>query len=233
MTNGHGVFATTRAVLFDLDGTLYRQPQLRRLMARDLIVHALTSPIGGMRTIRGLREYRHAQETLRGSGIAAGEQQLAVAAERSRMDRAELKQVTAEWMHERPLKYLRRCRADGLLPFLDRLERAEIPAAVFSDYPPGGKLEALELDGRFAFTLCSTDPDVQAFKPDPRGFRVACDRFGLRPDEVLMIGDRAEVDAAGARAAGMPCVIIGTPAASDVLTVPSFERLQRVFDERH
>jgi putative hydrolase of the HAD superfamily len=50
---------------------------------------------------------------------------------------------------------------------------------------------------------------VNAFKPHPRGFLAACEGWGWSPHEVVYVGDRCEVDAMGAAAAGMPCVIIG------------------------
>ena len=80
---------------------------------------------------------------------------------------------------------------------------------MFSDYPSGEKLEALGLDKRLSLTLCATDPEINAFKPHPRGFLRACELWDLDPAEVLYIGDRPEVDAVGAAAAGMPCAILG------------------------
>jgi FMN phosphatase YigB (HAD superfamily) len=56
--------------------------------------------------------------------------------------------------------------------------------------------------------VCATVPAINAFKPHPRGFEEACARLGLEPSEVLYVGDRAEVDGVGARAAGMRCAIV-------------------------
>ena len=80
---------------------------------------------------------------------------------------------------------------------------------VLSDYPAEAKLRALGLAGRFSLVLCATDPEVGAFKPNPRGFLRACERWQIARGDVLVVGDRVDVDAAGAAAAGMPCVIIG------------------------
>jgi FMN phosphatase YigB (HAD superfamily) len=85
--------------------------------------------------------------------------------------------------------------------------------------------------------LCATDPDVGALKPHPRGFERASARWRLDPAEVLFVGDRIDVDAAGAAAAGMPCVIIGdepriaTPTGT-LIVLPNFERLRDVLDDR-
>ena len=61
---------------------------------------------------------------------------------------------------------------------------------------------------RMSVALCATDPEINAFKPYPKGFLHACTLWGLRPEEVLYVGDRPEVDAVGALNAGMPCVIL-------------------------
>jgi FMN phosphatase YigB (HAD superfamily) len=84
--------------------------------------------------------------------------------------------------------------------------------------------------------LCTTDPAIAALKPNPRGFLRACEVWRIDPADVLMVGDRADVDAAGAAAAGMPCVIIGRgegagSAQFGQLMLPSIERLRGVLDQ--
>lgn len=225
-----------RAVLFDLDGTLYRQRPVQRRMAIELLTLFITHPTSALRRLRGIREFRRAQESLRHG--AGGRSQLDVAAERSGMGRDELARLVDEWMIERPLKHLVKARAAGLLELLAFLESQHLRIGVFSDYPAAAKLRALGVEGRFSPVLCATDPAIGAFKPDPRGFLVACERWGLSPHEVLMVGDRLDVDAAGASAAGMPCVIISSASSSDVkrpglLVLPSLERLHRVIAGHH
>src|SRR5262245_16824787 len=60
------------AVLFDLDGTLYRQGPIRALMALELATLALRSPLRAPVTWRVLSEFRRAQETLRGQATEGG-----------------------------------------------------------------------------------------------------------------------------------------------------------------
>lgn len=227
-----------RAVLFDLDGTLYRQAPVRSLMAIELALVPIRSPLGASRRLRALRLYRRAQEDLRtaraGSSIAG--EQLARATAGSGLSSAETEQLVDEWMFRRPLKYLRRWRTPGLLPLLARLDAAGVPAGILSDYPAERKLAALGLSDRFSPVLCAGDPAIGALKPSPRGFLRACATWHLPPRDVLMIGDRPDVDAAGAHAAGMPCVIVGRRArrrsrSARYLTVPSFGSLCRVFDD--
>ena len=225
-----------RAVLFDLDGTLYRQKPMRALMALELATLAFRRPLQAPVSWRVLSEFRKAQEQLRGEPCERGaDGQLEVAARRTGMSVERVEAIVSEWMMERPLKYLPRCRAEGLLPLLDFLSRNGIKVGVFSDYPPDLKLEALGIGGRFSVVLCATDPDVGIFKPHPRGFLVASARWQVEPSEVLVVGDRPDADAAGAAAAGMPCVIIGRHSSQSgtFVSLPSLERLRNVLDDDH
>ena len=54
-----------RALLFDLDGTLYRQRPMRGLMALELAALAFSRPLQAPISWRVLSEFRRAQETLR------------------------------------------------------------------------------------------------------------------------------------------------------------------------
>jgi HAD superfamily hydrolase (TIGR01549 family) len=227
---------TCRAVLFDLDGTLYRQGPLRALMALELATLPLDRPARAARRFQAIQAYRRAQEALRAEGSGAiGMRQLDAAAKASGLPIAEVETLVADWMIRRPLKYLQFCRTSGIVGLLDVLERSQVKMGVLSDYPAEAKLRALGLEGRFSPVLSATDVEIDAFKPSPRGYLRACEIWDLPPSEVLFVGDRAEVDAVGARAAGMACVIVGRAAAAagdGYVALPSFERLSRVFERR-
>lgn len=228
-----------RAVLFDLDGTLYRQAPLRAVMALELLTMPLLfNPVRAPRHWKAVGAYRRAQERLRAqeperSSEPLGRAQLIAAGSHADMPLPELEGLVDEWMFRRPLKYLRFLRAPGLPLLLDWLATAGVRVGVLSDYPAAPKLQALGLADRFSLVLSSSDPDIGTLKPHPRGFLRACDRWRLHPREVLVVGDRPDVDAAGAAAAGMPCVIIGRSrpsGGSTYLRLPSFKRLHRVLN---
>ena len=201
-----------RAVLFDVDGTLYHQGSLRLCMALELAALPLrVLPASARRTWGAIRAFRRVREELRDLGAAEAplaRLQLQLAAERQQMEVDEVEAAVSEWIYQRPLKYLRRCRRAGIESFLGYLASRGIPAGVFSDYPAREKLEALQLAEKISWVACATDPEINAFKPHPRGFVWSCEHWGLDPTEVLYVGDRAEVDALGAANAGMPCAIL-------------------------
>jgi putative hydrolase of the HAD superfamily len=49
---------------------------------------------------------------------------------------------------------------------------------------------------------------VGVAKPDPRIFAIALERLGARPEQALYVGDVPAYDVAGARAAGLPAVLL-------------------------
>jgi HAD superfamily hydrolase (TIGR01549 family) len=199
-----------QAMLFDLDGTLYRQGPLRWRMLLALARESLKP--GGRRTLRAIRVFRQMREELRDLG--AGQPDLYRAqyerpAQACGMPAAELQALVEDWMMRRPLPLLRAVTRPELPKLLDALDERGIRVGVFSDYPAAEKLAALGLAGRFEPVLAATDAEIHAFKPHPAGLLHACKLWGLEPGQVLYVGDRPELDAEAARRAGMLAAIIG------------------------
>ena len=178
------------------------------MLARLLRAH-LTSPVRGFRTLRLLRAYRAAQEELRSRGamhadLAAAH--LAAACGGRPHDGAAA--AIERWMEIEALDLLAPARFDGLLPFCDAARAAGLRLGAFSDYPPRRKIESLGLAGYFESVLSAQDPRVGCFKPHPAGLALSAARLQLPPEQVVYVGDRADVDAPAAAAAGMPCFIL-------------------------
>lgn len=95
---------------------------------------------------------------------------------------------------------------DDALPCLDVLEQ-RIPGVRFGIITNGdlafqtAKLEALGIEQRFAHLITSGELGVA--KPDARIFEVAAERFRVRIDECVHVGDRLRTDAIGATRTGM------------------------------
>lgn len=208
------ISGTLRALVFDLDGTLYDQSRLRSAMALRMLAAFWCHPRHGAEAIRAVSAYRRAQETIRRGHAGpigrdlAGEQ-LRLAAEKSGV-RLEAVQVHVRtWMEERPLPLLARAVRPGLFEFFAQAEANGVRLGLFSDYPPAAKLEAMGLAGRFEVVSCAQEPEIGRFKPDPAGIHHVLQRLGVSPGEALYVGDRPDVDVPAARAAGVRCVIVG------------------------
>jgi HAD superfamily hydrolase (TIGR01549 family) len=202
-----------QAALFDVDGTLYRQGPVRACITAEMALHFAGS--GRVRALKRhasvLMAFRAVREELRLLGRASAplaELQYDETARRTGCPAREVRQMVEEWMMRRPVKYLRLARRDDVAGLLAILKRSRIRLGVLSDYPADAKLVSLGFGGVFGLRLCTTDPDVNAFKPHPGGLLRACERWGLPPSEVVYVGDRADVDARAAAAAGMRCYLV-------------------------
>ncbi len=201
-----------RAVIVDVDGTLYRQGPLRRAMLWRLIRAHLGAPGAGIITVRALRAYRRAQEVLRGGGQDVPDlpaAQIRLACHASALSEGRVAACVARWMDSEPLVRVARYRRDGVADFLRGAKGRGLRLGVFSDYPPDQKLAALGLAGLFDVAVCAQDPEVGRFKPHPRGLEVTARSLGVDPGQAVYIGDRPDTDAVAARAAGMACAILG------------------------
>ena len=200
-----------RALVFDVDGTLYHHEPVRRAMLGRLARAALARPRQSARVLRGLSAYRKAQEELRAAGgehADLGAAQIERAAARARAGAAELQGWVEHWMEREPLDLVGAARRVGLAELLGAARAAGLRLGVFSDYPPLAKLEQLGVAGAFDAVAWAQQHAIGRFKPDPKGLAAVLTALGVEAGEALYVGDRAEVDAAAARAAGMRCAIL-------------------------
>jgi HAD superfamily hydrolase (TIGR01509 family) len=219
-----------KVIVLDVDGTLYRQGPLRRAMLMRLLTAHMLRPGAGWRTFLALRAYRRAQEHLRedASGDVAAAQ-LRLACEHSRLDEASVSACVERWMEREPLSLLGRYVQPGLIEFLEACRARGLRLATLSDYPADAKLEALGITRYFDVNLCAQAPEIGVFKPNPRGLQVVLDRLGATASEAVYVGDRADVDAAAASAAGVACAILTDrtprPAAYSYFAAASYAHL--------
>jgi len=179
-------------------------------MLVQLIRAHATRPVRGLRTARVLQAYRRAQEDLRAAGVAAdvAGAQIERTCERAGVNRDTVVAHVTRWMEREPLTMLAGCIQPGLHEFLDACKSRGLRLGALSDYPAEAKLEALGVARFFDVVLCAQDPSVDCFKPNPRGLLVAVERLGATPAESLYVGDRFDVDAPTAQAAGTRCAIV-------------------------
>lgn len=198
-------WASVKGVCFDLDGTLYRQALLRNRMA-SLLLREWARGTLSIRDLRILRAFRRNKERARTLSTCADldAQVLGVTAKEIGCSIEQVKTVVDRWIHQVPLSVLPSLRDPELPQMLQRLRLRGYRLGVYSDYPVRAKLEALGLSASLFDALVEAgDPEVNALKPQPRGFEVVCRRLNLEPQAILYVGDRDSVDGAGARSVGM------------------------------
>lgn len=197
-----------KAVIFDVDGTLYDQRKLRFCMGREMVICLLWQPscIEELRILWRFRRMREKHAAEATSDLES--RQYVWAAQAAGVLPEKVRDVVNKWMFERPLAYLRSCRYPGAQTLFSQFQRQGIPIGVFSDYPAQDKLRALGLTAQVV--VSATSSEVNRLKPDPTGLLVAAAKLGAQPRECLFIGDQEAKDGECARRAGMPYLILGS-----------------------
>ena len=201
------------ALLFDLDGTLYRHAPVQRQMLISLAAAHWDRPRDAIRVFRVLRAYRAALEILRIHPPTGDlrEAQLRCTVETTSETIGFVSQCVKQWMEVEPLRYLRSARYEGVVELLSEARRRGVKVAVCSDYPPAAKLRALGLEGCFDAVLWAQSPEIQRLKPDRRMIEIALEKLGVEADAAMFIGDRVEVDGAAAEAAQVRFILMNRP----------------------
>jgi putative hydrolase of the HAD superfamily len=189
------------AVIFDLDDTLFPQADFLR-GAWGSVAEA------GARLGLNRNQFLLALRTICAEGSDRGRI----------IDRA-LAALGAEDVPVEPLvAAFRAHRPPRLTPYPGAADavvdmRARLPVALVSDGDPPGqraKLDALGLADAFDVVVLSDELGRLWRKPEPRPFLHAARLLGVRPADVVVIGDRPDKDVAGAHRAGMRAIRVRT-----------------------
>jgi putative hydrolase of the HAD superfamily len=197
--------ARARGVIFDLDGTLYslRLTKLWMALALWRSLSLLRRLNASRRAVRGV-EYAD-REALLAAFFAelAGRAGTTVARAATWYD--------VEFMPAFVAMLARRAVVrPGLAGLLERLRRRGVRTAVVSDFGRvGERLSALGLDTALFDDLVAAE-DHGVLKPSAVPFVAVARRWALDAAEVVVVGDREDLDAASARAAGMDFVGVGS-----------------------
>jgi putative hydrolase of the HAD superfamily len=197
-----------RLVIFDVDGTLYRQSTLRRrmltLLVRDALAQRSTSGL------RILREYRAERERLADDETANFELVLRRrVAEKCQVSDETVTAVVSEWIEKRPLSELGRCLYPDVIPLFEAIRGSGRKIGILSDYPVRDKLKALSL--KADYSVAAGDPEVGMMKPHPAGLEHLIRLAGEQPESTVLIGDRPERDGEAGRRAGVPVLLRSRP----------------------
>ncbi|MBF9236499.1 HAD family hydrolase [Hymenobacter sp. BT683] len=202
----HVQWPSTKAVIFDVDGTLYEQSRLRMKMVGALARYYALRPwrLAEVRLLLRFRAEREKRPGAAGPGLEQA--QYAWASRDGRIPGQKIRRVVDQWLFEQPKQYLRACAYPGIHSFFAALRQHGIKIGIYSDYEAHGKLAALGLAADLV--VSSTDPEIDHLKPAPHGLWHIAATLGVAPAECLFIGDRPELDGACAAQAGMPWLMV-------------------------
>lgn len=194
-----------RFVVFDVDGTLYPQLPLRMRMAREMLQHAARTRnwthVAVLRAYRRFREVLGDQET---SGFDA--MLIEQTARATGASPETVREIVSDWIDQRPVRHLRSVRYPGVRELFAAIRARGKILGVLSDYPAAAKLAAMELAADHV--AYAGHPSIDILKPHPRGLLNLIEAAGVRPEETLLIGDRASRDGMAARRAGAHSLLL-------------------------
>jgi putative hydrolase of the HAD superfamily len=185
-----------RAVLFDLDGTLYDRDVVMAAVAREQF-DLFEDQLNGLdrdtfvQRLLALDDHGYAN---RGQLYEAAAAALGLRGG-----------IAAELAKQFWDCYARACALpDDTSVTLQALRQRGTRLGVITNGPTAWqsrKLDTLGLAGFFDLVVISESEGLT--KPDPRIFARAVERIGVAAGEAMFVGDHPEIDVAGARAAGL------------------------------
>ena len=193
-----------RAVLFDLDGTLFnRDATVASILARQISIFR-----DFIRPERAAT-FCNRVTVLDAHGHQDKREVYATVATEFGFDTAVTEQLIASFWAEYP----HHCHLDaGVAATLAELRRRGLRLGIVTNGAASVQNAALDgLGVRDAVDAVLISETEGVRKPDAAIFHRAAQRLGVRPDECCFVGDHPTVDIAGAKAAGLHAIWKRTP----------------------
>lgn len=198
-----------RAVLWDIDDTLFDYTGadavgLARQLEAERIAERYGTPAQALARWREVTD-RHWARFAAGEGTFQGQRRDRV---REFLERPAMTDAEADAWFDR---YVEHYKAEWIVfpdvvPALDALaggyRHGVLSNSSLANQDP--KLRSLGLRDRFEVLVCAVELGVS--KPEAGAFLAACEAMGLPPGDVAYVGDQPEIDARGARDAGLLAV---------------------------
>lgn len=199
-------------VILDVDGTLYLQSKLRKIMFFKILSYYLLRP-WKYKELFILYHFRKEREKRVGfSGENLQEEQYFWCSQKLNIKVEAVKVVVDRWIFTVPNESLKSCMYPGVSKFINDLKLKGVKTAIYSDYNSKNKLKKMGLD--VDLEVSSTDPEVNSFKPLPKGLLMILSEMNIsNKNNCLYIGDRLELDGLCAKNAGIPFLLVDKAAA--------------------
>lgn len=220
------------AVVFDVDGTLYNQNKLRVYIAGLILKSIAKNPFKIYKDLKIVSEYRKNHEKLRLSPdtIKKFDKQVSLTAEKFNMDKDKAFETIYDWIHIKPLPYIKKTKRKDLNELIDWLKEKKIKTGLLSDYPCDMKAEILEIKDKVDLIKASTDDDIDVFKPETKGFLRMAELLNVKPQEMLYVGDRYKIDILGAINANVIPVLINKKKYKDIHNINSLSEIKQIIN---
>jgi len=195
-----------RALILDMDGTLYYQRPVRLNMFFSLVFYFFLNP-HKFKELMIIRDYRKLRENRCFSEKEGFEQlQYKFLADKYKLPTMAVEKRIEYWMQDVPLSFVGKAKDRHLIQLTQKFQAGGGTVIVYSDYPLDKKLKTIGLKPNFQFY--SGNLEIQCMKPDKRGLENILKITGFKHNEVLFIGDRYEKDGICAKNVDMEWIIL-------------------------
>ena len=194
-----------KAVLFDVDGTLYPQSFFIRTSLRFFLQHPRLSIA-----------FRHLRHDVRAIGGVEDLHlaQVSLAAGYMRIPAEQAEELLNTHIYGTYMNMLSKAKPyPKVEPLLADLKKAGLKLGVITDYPVGAKVSALGFDRYWDVTI-SADT-MGHLKPEPDAFLLAAEEMKISPEQIIYVGNEYKYDIIGAKKAGMKTAHLAQKAVPD------------------
>ena len=182
-----------KAIAFDIDGTLYPAYRLNIRIVKHFFAHAIEFLHFGL-IRRQLRRTAPLGDLFKYQAILFGKRMNMSSDEAmERLDKTAYSGLEKYFKDVKPYK--------DVLETFQKLKEAGYRIALLSDFPPEQKGELWGLKP-YCDKILSTEK-IGALKPSKYPFGILAMEMGLKPQEILYVGNSAKYDVMGAKNAGM------------------------------
>lgn len=202
-----------KAIIFDLDGTLYDKQGLSFFIV-----------LNNLFSLRILKAERVCRREIRGKYYGSSEALFKELFRRMAEMAGKTPERIRDWYfnkyHPLQVRMLKRHfpARRGFCEAISKFRADGVKLAVFSDYCSiDKKLDAIGLSSGM-FDLIVEAHETGGLKPCRESFLYVVDKLGFSPSEILMVGDRSATDGVGAESVGIDFRLAGDDCLSDLLS---------------
>ena len=189
-----------KGFIFDIDGTLYSQEQMRVKMLLRLLGHYCIRP-HKLWELYAVYQFRKLREKSEWKQASFDELYKEIEKHISKPP-AQIANRVQYWLFEAPLDVLRECAYQEVAEFINAQHEEGKQIIIYSDYPGKDKLGAIGIEYDLLFDFGQNGISEQ--KPSMSIMKKILSESGLQPSELLYVGDRDDRDKASAELVSIP-----------------------------